>query len=53
MTTADWWTVSYTVALIALAAMATGVVAVRVLAACAAVLRETAPGASAVASMER
>ena len=33
MTPADWWTVSYTVALIALAVMATGVVAVRVLAA--------------------
>ena len=33
MTAADWWTVSYTVALIALAAMAAGVVAVRVLAA--------------------
>src|SRR5216683_645851 len=33
MTAADWWTVSYTVAVIALVAMAAGVVAVRVLAA--------------------
>lgn len=33
MTAADWWTVSYTVALIALAIMAAGVAAVRVLAA--------------------
>jgi len=33
MAAADWWTVGYTVALIALAALAAGVVAVRVLAA--------------------
>ena len=33
MAAADWWTVSYTVALIALAALAAGVVAVRLLAA--------------------
>jgi len=33
MTAADWWTVTYTVALIALCVMAAGVIAVRVLAA--------------------